>query len=91
MKSRRTRDFKDAFDQLPRHIQAKARRAFRHFQNNPQHPGLHFELIDRDSGVYSARIDQNYRALAVREEDTWVWFWIGIHTEYGKLISHLSP
>jgi hypothetical protein len=89
VKSRRTQDFKDAFNKLPKSIQTKARRAFRHFRSNPQHPGLQFKLIDKENEVYSARIDQNYRALAVREDDAWVWFWIGTHTEYDKFIAHL--
>jgi hypothetical protein len=89
MKSRRTRDFKDAFARLPKAIQAKAIRAFHYFRTNPQHPSLQFKLIDRENEVYSARIGPHYRALAAREPDAWVWFWIGPHSEYDELIAHL--
>ena len=28
-----------------------------------------------------------YRALAVKEDDNFVWFWIGSHPEYDRLLS----
>jgi len=30
-----------------------------------------------------------YRALAVRDDDTWVWFWIGNHGDYDSLLTRL--
>jgi hypothetical protein len=89
VKSRRTQDFKEAFARLPKPIQAKARRAFRHFKANPQHPSLQFKLIDREGEIYSARIDQDYRALTARQDDVWLWFWIGKHADYDKFIAQL--
>jgi hypothetical protein len=29
----------------------------------------------------------NYRALAVEASDGFVWFWIGAHAEYDKLVA----
>ena len=28
-------------------------------------------------------------ALAVREGDVWIWFWIGSHAEYDRLLTQL--
>ena len=36
------------------------------FQENPQHPSLHTELLEpKPEGVYSFRIDRKYRALFI--------------------------
>ena len=37
--------------------------------------------------IYSARIGLGYRALATREGDAVVWFWIGTHAETNRLLS----
>jgi hypothetical protein len=35
------------------------------------------------------RVGLGYRALGVREADTMVWFWIGSHAEYDRLVRGL--
>jgi hypothetical protein len=37
--------------------------------------------------IFSARIGLHYRALAVRSGEEVVWFWIGTHAEYDRLLS----
>jgi hypothetical protein len=59
-------------------------RAYRFFQSNPAHPGLQFKKLEED--IYSARIGLDYRALAVRKKDGLVWYWIGDHSEYDRLV-----
>lgn len=39
--------------------------------------------------IYSARVGLGYRALAVREGGTWIWFWIGNHADYDRLLRNL--
>ncbi len=39
--------------------------------------------------IYSVRIGLDYRALGVREGDDIVWFWIGSHADYDRLVSQL--
>jgi hypothetical protein len=36
--------------------------------------------------IYSARIGLRYRALAVVKGDEAVWYWVGSHAEYDRLI-----
>jgi hypothetical protein len=36
--------------------------------------------------IWSARITLKYRALAVRVDDDYVWFWIGEHSVYDRLM-----
>ena len=31
-----------------------------------------------------------WRAVGVKHEDTMIWYWIGSHAEYDKLISQLK-
>jgi hypothetical protein len=45
---------------------------------------LHFK---KAGGYYSARVSFNYRALGVEATDGIVWFWIGAHADYDKLIA----
>lgn len=71
---------------LPEHVRSAARRAYRLFQQNPSHPGLHFKKVDDETAMYAARVGIGYRALGKLEGDTIVWFWIGPHSEYDKLL-----
>ena len=89
MISRRTSAFRKAFDSLPTHIQEQARGAFVQFSRDPQHPSLEFKQVHPSQPIFSARISRGYRALAYRREDRWVWFWIGPHAEYDRLLKRL--
>ena len=41
----------------------------------------------RKSGRYwSARVGLRYRALALEVDDGYLWFWIGSHADYDRLI-----
>jgi hypothetical protein len=57
---------------------------FRLLKDNPFHPSLHFKKIGR---YWSVRAGIKYRALGVQQDDAIVWFWIGSHADYDKLIS----
>ena len=86
MQSRTTRKFWRLFSNLPIEIQRDAKRAYRLFQSNPAHPSLQFKKLEGEDGLYSARIGLEYRALAVMKKDRIVWYWIGSHSEYDRLI-----
>jgi hypothetical protein len=45
--------------------------------------------IHPDPPVYSVRIGIRYRAVGVVDKDVIVWYWIGTHAEYDKLIDQL--
>jgi hypothetical protein len=65
-------------------MQARARAAYRLWRTNPRHPSLRFKKV---GDVWSLRIGGGYRAVALLEEDTFFWFWIGTHDEYERLVS----
>ena len=87
MKSFRTEEFREAFAALPTKIQAQARRAYRLFVDNPNHPSLQFKKVNSTKPIYSVRVTLHYRALGVKTGDEIVWFWIGSHAEYDRLVS----
>ncbi len=89
MTSRTTARFREAFAQLPATAQEQSRRAYRQFQQNPQHPGLRFRQVHLSPPIYSARVGLHYRAVGVRDGETMVWFWIGPHAEYDYLLTQL--
>ncbi len=89
MKSRTTPRFRKAHEKLPQSIQKQAREAYELFAKDPSHPSLRFKRIHTSRQVYSVRISRAVRALGVRENDSIVWFWIGSHDEYAKLVKRV--
>lgn len=59
------------------------RASFDLLKSNPRHPSLHFKRIGR---FHSARVGAHYRALAVDVEDGVLWFWIGTHAGYDRIV-----
>jgi len=86
MNSHVTEKFRKAFAELPADVRNQARQAYRLFLENPYHPSLHFKSIHPTRPIYSVRVGLYYRAVGVREEDEIIWFWIGSHAEYNKLL-----
>lgn len=75
------------FSKLPANVQALARKNHKLWAQNPSHPSLHFKEINAKDSIYSIRVGKGYRALGVRDGNNIVWFWIGSHTEYDKMIA----
>ena len=75
--------FRQAYEALPAEIRRLADDNFALLQADPRHPSLHFKKVGR---FLSARVGLHYRALAVQEGEDAVWFWIGRHDEYDRLI-----
>jgi hypothetical protein len=78
-----TSQFWDRFDKLPQSVQELARKNFELLKQNPQHPSLHFKKVGR---YWSARVGLSYRALAVADDEDYMWVWIGNHDDYDRLI-----
>ena len=85
MKSLTTPDFWKSYAELPLTIKKQARKAYQIWQKNPYHPSLRFKKVAKN--LWSARITQNYRALALKKGDDYYWIWIGNHDEYELLLS----
>ena len=89
MNSVTTERFRRAYDRLPEHIQEQARKAYRIWKKDTSHPSVQFKQIHKNEPIYSVRITLSYRALGVKDKNTIIWFWIGSHAEYDKLVASL--
>jgi hypothetical protein len=89
MNSRTTRQFRELFARLPTYVQQQAREAYRLFRDNPSHPGLHFKKVDDNPPTFTARVGIGYRAVGALDGNTMVWFWIGSHADYDKLLAQM--
>jgi hypothetical protein len=89
MNSRTTRQFHELLAAMPLRVRQQAREAYRLFQQNPAHPGLHFKKVHADPPIYSARVGIGYRAVGAVDGNTVVWFWIGSHADYERLLAGL--
>jgi hypothetical protein len=87
MKSRTTRRFRKAYQQLPEEIRRRADKSYELFEQNPSHPSLRFKKVHPSEPIYSVRVSRDFRALGVLESETMIWFWIGSHRDYEKQIS----
>ena len=76
-------EFWACLENLPANTQALARGNYDLLKENPYHPSLHFKRIGR---FWSVRVGRSYRALAVDARGGIVWFWIGTHAEYDRLL-----
>ena len=78
-----TTAFWECYQQLPAAIQQLADKNYELLKADPEHPSLHFKKV----GSYrSVRVGISYRALGIVDEDAVIWFWIGSHDEYERLI-----
>jgi hypothetical protein len=68
---------------LPRDVQRLADKNFQLLKNNPKHLSLQFKKIEN---YWSIRIGLAYRALAIKDEQDFIWVWIGSHEDYDRLI-----
>jgi hypothetical protein len=76
--------FWECYERLPLGLQRNADAKFLLLKSNANHPSLQFKPVGKH---WSARVSQGYRALALQVEDGYLWFWIGNHDEYEKIIA----
>jgi hypothetical protein len=77
-------DFWHDYRSLSPDIRVRADKQFALLKDNPQHPSLQFKKIGDRGGqeIWSARVTLQYRALAIKLPDEYLWFWIGDHNVY---------
>ena len=84
---RATRRFWNCLGKLPQSIQKVAMEKFQLLKTDPRHPSLHFKKIGGAKQLWSVRVGAHYRALGVEKAEGIVWFWIGSHADYDKMLS----
>lgn len=88
MQSLTTLKFWKLYAMLPKDIQVRADNAYALWQVNPFAHGLYFKRVGKRRTVYSVRIDDGYRSLGIIESNNIIWFWIGKHDEYERVIKY---
>ena len=71
------------FNELPESVQRLARQKFQLLNENPAHPSLRLKKIGRRH--WSTRVGLGYRAVAIEDEEGFVWGWIGDHKDFDRL------
>lgn len=68
-------EFLDSLLRLPKKIQKRTREFLDKFRDDPRSPGIHLERVrnSQDGKLYSARIDQQYRAIVAYQKETGVY------------------
>jgi hypothetical protein len=72
-----------AYQALPRPVQELADANFALLKRDPRHPSLQFKKV---GPYWSVRVGLRYRALAVEVEQGYLWFWIGSHADYDRML-----
>lgn len=78
-----SRAFWEAYGALPEQVRALADKNYTLLKSDPHHPSLQLKKVGR---FWSVRIGLRYRALAAEVEDGKLWFWIGSHADYDRLL-----
>ena len=69
---------------MPKPVRDLADKQFELLKSDPRHPSLHFKRVGR---FHSVRVGSHYRALAVDASDGVLWFWIGSHADYDRIVA----
>ena len=79
-----TPEFWYHYRSLPTEVRDLADKNFALLRQDPHHPSLR---LKKTGSYWSARVGLRYRALARDRAEGLVWFWIGPHSEYDRLLS----
>jgi hypothetical protein len=79
-----TSHFWDCYAKLPEAVRRLADGNYELLRADPRHSSLHFKRVGR---LWSVRVGIGHRALAAEEGNGQIiWFWIGPHAEYNRII-----
>ena len=78
------------YEELPKEARELADKNFNLLKSDPYHPSLHFKKVDDKRKLWSVRIGSQYRALGTEKSEGILWFWIGTHSEYDKILSRTT-
>jgi mRNA-degrading endonuclease RelE of RelBE toxin-antitoxin system len=75
--------FWELYEKLPTAIQELADKNFELLKSDPKYPSLHLKKAGK---YWSARVGMKYRTLGIEIDEGMLWFWIGTHSEYDKML-----
>jgi hypothetical protein len=83
VKHRATPRFWRCYERLPKDVRTLADRCYAQLKADPKHPSLHFKRVGT---IWSVRVGLHHRALAAGSGNDRIWFWIGSHADYDRLL-----
>jgi hypothetical protein len=81
---RTTPRFWRCYAALPPEVRLTADQCYAMLKIDPKHPSLHLKKVGK---YWSVRAGASYRALGLEFKSGILWFWIGPHAEYERLIN----
>lgn len=78
-----TSRFWKCFEDLPVSVQQVSKKNFKLLKADPLYSSLHFKKLGK---FWSVRVGINHRALAIEEEQGFIWVWVGSHSEYERML-----
>jgi len=85
VKHRASPRFWERYQALNPEVQRLADHAYGLMKQDMRHPSLQLKKVGR---YWSVRVGLHHRALAVESGSDLLWFWIGNHGEYDRLIAN---
>jgi hypothetical protein len=83
MKHFATPGFWHLYRQLPDEVRELADKNFAILKKDAKHPSIRLKYI---GSFWSARVGLHYRVVARERTEGLVWFWIGHHGDYDRLV-----
>jgi hypothetical protein len=75
------------YHQLPKNVQTLADKNHQLLVDDPQHLSLQLKKVGAVKQLWSVRVGIHHRALGLDKPEGIMWFWIGSHAEYDRLVS----
>jgi len=89
VKSHTTSAFRNLLAALPNRVRRDARKAWRMWLADRGAPGLQFKKLKLNGDYWSARVNDDHRVVGVMRGGAIVWFWVGSHHDYERLLKGL--
>ncbi len=83
MKHHASPAFWTQYHALPESVRELADKSFALLKSDPRHPSLHFKKVEK---YWSVRVGIHHRAIGVEAADGVLWFWIGTHADYDRIV-----
>ncbi len=71
---------------LPARARKDAQKSWRMWQADKSVPGLQFKKLNVRGNYWSARVNDDFRSVGIVRDDAIIWFWIGSHSQYERLL-----
>jgi len=84
----KTHQFNRCYKNLPKNVQKAADSQFKLLKKDPGHPSLKFRPLRSRRDCWYARVTDDYRTLATKYQNVYIWFWIGTHAKFNALTAN---